>query len=387
MTEGELGRLLTVARLRPLAEFGRVTVRREQGEVKRQRDTWKRKPLTFDELGSAVERARERLRDNPALVAELEYRGRERALTYKMALLTGLRKGELASLTVANLDLDSEPAFVTLNAADEKNREGNSLPLRSDLAAELRAWLTNKAGAFQDAASDAPTVLFDPRAVNPSKSVTGDSGGRNGQSCQDWTALPPETPVFHVPTQLIRILDRDLAAAGIPKRDERGRTLDVHAMRTTFGTLLSAAGVFPRTAQAAMRHSDIGLTMNTYTDPKLLDVAGAVESLPALPLASDPGRDRLAATGTEPAVSGFGPLAPTLAPTTDKSDTRVSNPVKMAILGTDPKKDENPRFSQGNQGFFVVPASRGGEIRTRDLLHPKRFRVRLPNRENSVKRR
>ena len=33
-----------------------------------------------------------------------------------------------------------------------------------------------------------------------------------------------------------------------------------------------------------MRHSTIDLTMNVYTDPKLLDVAGAVESLPSLPL-------------------------------------------------------------------------------------------------------
>jgi len=31
-----------------------------------------------------------------------------------------------------------------------------------------------------------------------------------------------------------------------------------------------------------MRHSDIRLTMETYTDPKLLDVAGALDSLPAL---------------------------------------------------------------------------------------------------------
>jgi len=31
---------------------------------------------------------------------------------------------------------------------------------------------------------------------------------------------------------------------------------------------------------AAMRHSRIELTMNYYTDPVLLDVAGAVEALP-----------------------------------------------------------------------------------------------------------
>jgi hypothetical protein len=41
---------------------------------------------------------------------------------------------------------------------------------------------------------------------------------------------------------LIHIFDRDLTAAGIPKRDERGRTLDVHSLRTTFGTLLSKRG-------------------------------------------------------------------------------------------------------------------------------------------------
>jgi hypothetical protein len=65
--------------------------------------------------------------------------------------------------------------------------------------------------------------------------------------------LPPATPVFDVPVKLYRILDLDLKMAGIPKRDDRGRTLDVHALRTTFGTLLSKGGVSLRTAQAAMR--------------------------------------------------------------------------------------------------------------------------------------
>ena len=48
--------------------------------------------------------------------------------------------------------------------------------------------------------------------------------------------------------------------------------------------LLSKAGVPLRTAQAAMRHNDPSLTANVYTDPKLLDAAGAVASLPDLPL-------------------------------------------------------------------------------------------------------
>src|SRR5262249_26602773 len=84
------------------------------------------------------------------------------------------------------------------------------------------------------------------------------------------------------------------------KRNERGRTLDVHTLRTTFGTLLSKVGVSPRTAQAAMRHSDPSLTANVYTDPKLLDVHGALDSLPNLPLdsGSSPCRERARASGT-----------------------------------------------------------------------------------------
>ncbi len=38
-----------------------------------------------------------------------------------------------------------------------------------------------------------------------------------------------------------------------------------------------------------MRHSTIDLTMSTYTDPRLLDVAGALEALPALPLGAEDG--------------------------------------------------------------------------------------------------
>ena len=82
----------------------------------------------------------------------------------------------------------------------------------------------------------------------------------------------------HPPT--IRVFNADLQAAGIPKKDQRDRVVDIHALRHTFGTHLSATGTHPRTAMAAMRHSRIDLTMNYYTDPVLLDVAGAVKALP-----------------------------------------------------------------------------------------------------------
>lgn len=74
-------------------------------------------------------------------------------------------------------------------------------------------------------------------------------------------------------------------------------------MRHTFGTHLSKAGVTLRTAQAALRHSTPTLTANVYTDPKLLDVAGAIDALPALPLDATPPQSNVAqATGTDAAL-------------------------------------------------------------------------------------
>jgi len=105
---------------------------------------------------------------------------------------------------------------------------------------------------------------------------------------------------------LLRVLDRDLKAAGIAKRDDRGRTLDIHALRHTFGTHLSRAGVPLRTAQAAMRHSSPVLTANVYTDPRLLDVHGAVEALPSLKTDGEQKSERATGTNSQ--------LAPVLAP-------------------------------------------------------------------------
>lgn len=236
LTVDELVQLMLVVRWRPLAEYGREVVMIEQphGQPPK-RTSWKRAPLTFKGLRESVERAGIALADNPGLIDELDRLGRERALIVKTLALTGLRQGELASLTVGQLVLDSSMPYLVLNAADEKNGEGSEIPLRVDLAENLSTW----------------------------------AGDRDASQ-----------KLFTVPKKFVKVLDRDMKAAGIPKRDDRGRTVDVHALRHTFGTLLSKVGVAPRTAQAAMRHSSIDLTMNTYTDPRMLDVQKAVETLP-----------------------------------------------------------------------------------------------------------
>jgi integrase len=255
LTEDELCRLFRAARLRPVAEYGRETEDLPP-EDQEGRSTWTKEPLSFHSLEAAYERGREALAGSPGFLAEQERLGRERSLIYKTLVLTGLRKGELASIAVGRVHLGARPWHVELLAKDEKAGRGAKIPLRADLAADLGEWLDEKLTVEQERA----------RA--------------DGQAIQ--LRLPADMPLFRVPRDMIKIFDRDLAAAGIPKRDERGRTVDIHALRHTFGTHLSKNGVAPRTAQAAMRHSSLDLTMNVYTDPELLDVAGAVNALPHL---------------------------------------------------------------------------------------------------------
>ena len=320
MTEAELIQLLEVARWRPLSEYGRRTVAKDETERKGKRSNWTLAPLTFDDLAAAVERARERLAKRPEFIAKLERLGHERALIYKTLVLTGLRKGELASLTVGQLFLDGPQAFAELHAADEKNRQGSQIAIRDDLAADLRHWLAGKLESPQSAMRGRGKIL----SMQPTLAK-----------------LPVATKLFTIPGQLVKILDRDLKAAGIAKADERGRTLDVHALRHSFGTLLSRGGVAPRTAQSAMRHSSIDLTMNVYTDPKLLDVHGALDSLPSLPLSSNPNKppETVRATGTNDL--GQSPFAPAFAPTVGKPGQTVSHPGKIDALN-DLRKD-NPQ--------------------------------------------
>ena len=147
LDESELRRLLYVARWRPIAEFGRQTVRRDANDLPddgKSRRTWRKEPLTYAGMGDAIERGRSCLADNPDYLAELDRRGWERSLIYKVAVLTGLRRGEIESLTVGHLDLDGSTPCVNMQPADTKNREAVTIPLRADLADDLREWLNAK---------------------------------------------------------------------------------------------------------------------------------------------------------------------------------------------------------------------------------------------------
>jgi hypothetical protein len=192
-------------------------------------------------------------------------------LVYKMAILTGLRLNELRTLRVADLSFGDVP-FVALRSANEKNRKGSTTPLREDLADDLRKWIAGKGH---------------------------------------------DEPVFDVPSGLLRILNRDLVAAGIDKIDDRGQRVHLHALRHSTASHLSAVGVSPRTAQSVMRHSDIALTMRTYTDERLLNAAGAVALLPDLPLGEPTHRKRTEADSLPAAGRRPRTVTPTVTPGAD----------------------------------------------------------------------
>ena len=107
-------------------------------------------------------------------------------------------------------------------------------------------------------------------------------------------------------------------------------------MRHTFGTHLSKGGVAPRTAQAAMRYSNIELTMNVYTDPRLLDVHGALDSLPTLSLDGAPDVTEAKATGTDDARAVQ--FAPEFAPKSDNPSKSWSIVGNTDDLPSDSKK-------------------------------------------------
>ena len=130
---------------------------------------------------------------------------------------------------------------------------GERQPLPDDLVRAIRQYLDLRLKEAQEGALRHGTPT--PIALSPTD------------------ALIPQVPV-------VRVFDRDIKKAGIVKKDEWKRTVDLHSLRHTFGTLLALSGVSPRAAMELMRHSDIRLTTNIYQHLELADTAGAVNRLP-----------------------------------------------------------------------------------------------------------
>lgn len=179
----------------------------------------------------------------PETLSALERTGRQRCLIYKTLLTTAARWGELRAVTVADAVLEGDAPHLVLKATATKNRKADTVPLTRELAADLKFWIRDS--------------------------------GRIGKA-----------PLFDMPESGLRVFDKDLAAAKIPKTTDEG-VADVHALRHTAATRLARAGTPVAVAQRILRHSDPKLTMTLYSHLGVLDTVAAVEALPPLPVAED----------------------------------------------------------------------------------------------------
>ena len=161
---------------------------------------------------------------------------RERVLIYRLLLGTGLRSTELSLLTPSQIDIEN--CRLTIDAVKTKNKTADVLPIRTDLVQSLKEWIA---------------VL----------------------------GIKPHERIFRYNNQqLLRAFYKDLKAAGIKRIETDGRSIDIHSLRKTFGTMLATAGVPLTTVQRLMRHSTPTLTAKLYIDVESINLMQALEQLP-----------------------------------------------------------------------------------------------------------
>lgn len=171
--------------------------------------------------------------DSPRARLRRGMTGPQRALGYRVAMATGLRAGELRSLTRESFDL--EAGTVAVEAAYSKHRRRDVVQLPAWLVVELRAWF-------------------------------GAGGG-----C--WVAIPERFPG--------RLLRDDLRLAGVPVETPAGY-FDMHSLRHYYCTMLAnQAGISPKTLMVLCRHSTPQLSLNIYAKARLQDLKDAVDQLPS----------------------------------------------------------------------------------------------------------
>lgn len=240
----------------PTNPFHRL--RQSRNEASR---TFQRHALTVPEIEQLIEAAevrgvQEYARVNPWAsaehMAELQAKGQERATLYQVAAYTGLRREELCALVWDDVRLGTDPAIEVRAVTTKAKRRARI---------ELPRWL----GALLQA-------VRDRRAV-------------------ELAGTPAATErVFRV-TSYRHITDQlklDAVFARIGKRDEAtgrvltpaGKVIDLHALRGTLATLAAEIGMPVKMLQQQMRHSDVRITMEVYTQVRSPAMREQVERLP-----------------------------------------------------------------------------------------------------------
>lgn len=184
--------------------------------------------------------------------------GPERAMIYRLAVETGLRSSELASLTSNSFDLDAKPPTVTVKASFSKRRRQDVLLLRPGTAKDIETFLQGKSPEM-------------PAFNMPKKKPMADPLRKDlAEARSAWIAAASSKEEQ----------SKRLASRFLEYRDEHQEFADFHALRHTASSLLAEGKVSPKVAQTLMRHSDINLTMIRYAHLYRGQEAQAVKKLP-----------------------------------------------------------------------------------------------------------
>jgi len=168
--------------------------------------------------------------------------GTERAILYSLAIQTGLRSGEIRSLTRGKLHLTTNPPFVMADAGSTKNKRTARQYIQPELACELEVLVGKKLkGAL---------VFNLPHACTMADMLREDLEAAR----QAWldTKKDPQARMEADECDFLKSVDSD---------DER---IDFHSLRHTCATWLIHAGADVKTIQSVMRHADIKLTLDKY---------------------------------------------------------------------------------------------------------------------------
>lgn len=253
--------------------------------------------------------------------------GMDRHVLYVTAAGTGLRTGELASLTPTSFDLEATPPVVRVQAANTKNKKEAELPLTAEVADILRGYLAGRPddapvwpGTWSNAAS-AKMIRLDLKEARKEWL----------QSFQD-------------------ARQRAEAEAGdfLAYRDAAGGVADFHSLRHLFVSRVVRSGATPKVAQELARHCDVRLTLGRYAHVALHDLTAAVDALPDL-LQPSREREALRLTGTDGnrinGKNSLGPfLGPQLAKTADFGGQARTENVKRPDDVNHGEIKENVRF-------------------------------------------
>ncbi len=313
----------------PLAGMKSMNVEKDRRRVRR--------PLLDDELARLI-RAAETGPEYHLLS------GADRSVLYRLASGSGLRAGEIASLTPASFNLSPEGPSVTVQAAHSKRGKLDVQPIRSDLADVLRPWLANKpkgAPVFTGRMGrTAEMIRFDLRRARRAWAL------ETGDLAEAWQRRS---------TDFLR------------RTDGERRIVDFHALRASFITSIVRAGASVKVAQSLARHSDPKLTLNCYTTLGLHDVRAGLDGLPVFDDdAPESEAAALRATGTDGPASGglTGRNAPA-----NRCEPSPSIAPK-ASHGRTREQRENPLKTRGNRassrGNATHCENSPGWIRTSD---------------------